>query len=323
MTPRRAKNIVAVTPGGPITDEQILGYITLYRVPDEPVSASKVYRLWVGEGLPHELIPRTRQAVHAFQVACRSVATRRRNGDAASRRQEIEVDPVHETPDRCVYQVTTLVRDTKNEVIEHPKTMRVIFDKRTEAIHWEPLDRLFDTDQVSELGAAIRDHFDANSKKLSGHRVREGIRKLMDHLDATNLRRKGGGVYLVPREGKRDLDSLGRILDQLWPGNAEVNTIPCANDEGAREMVERHFDVNVSVEIDEIMARVTDALKGRSGRQMRQDAIGNILARRKQLGERRERYADLLDTEMGEVGTKLELLDQQLEALVLSKAEDE
>jgi len=86
-------------------------------------------------------------------------------------------------------------------------------------------------------------------------------------------------------------------------------------------MVARHFDINVTDEIDEIMAKATEALS-RPDRSMRQDAIGNMIARRKVLAERTGRYRDLLDTELGEGDTKLELLDQQLEAVVLAKAGD-
>lgn len=321
MSPRRPKNIVAVTPGGAVTQDMILGFITLFTVPDKPVSASKLNREWIGEGLPHELIPQTRRSVNAFQIACRSVETRKRSESAEKTRTEIEVDPVHETPEKYVYQVTSLVRDKTNEVIEHPKALRVTFDKQSENISWEPLDKLFDSGEVDDIGTAIRDFYDANSKKVPAARVRDAIRKLMDFVDATNLRRKAGGVYFVPREGKGYLDSLASVLTAMWNGDAEVNMIPCVNDEGPREMIERHFDLNVSGEIDEIMATVRDALS-RSDRSIRQDAIGNLLARRKQLGARRERYSSLLDTEMGEVETKLDLLDQQLEALVLAKAGD-
>jgi len=330
VTPRRRKNVIAVTPGGEITEEMILGYITLFTVPDRAVSASKLNRTWISEGLPHTLIPQSRRSVNAFQVACRSVETRRRT--EATRTREVEVDQVHETADKCVYQVTFLVRDKSNEIIEHPKALRVFFDKHTEAITWEALDKNVDQDQVNELGSRIRDFYDANAKKVPAARVREAIRKLMDVCDATNLRKKAGGVYMVPRtaidpeEGRefhtKDwLDSLSKVLNELWGGDAEVNQIPCANAETEREMVARHFDINVTDEIDEIMAKATEALS-RPDRSMRQDAIGNMIARRKVLAERTGRYRDLLDTELGEVDTKLELLDQQLEAVVLAKAGD-
>lgn len=318
----RKPNIIATTPDGKtITEDMLLGYITLFSVPDRPVRASKLTQRWMGEGLPPELIPQTRKAVNAFQVACRSVETRRRGNDTNGKRTEIEVDPVMETPDKCVYQVTSLVRDKTNEVVDHPKALRVTFDKSSEDITWEPLDKLFDADTVDVLGQRIKDFYDANSAKVPAARVREAIRKLMDFLDATNLRRKAGGVYFVPREGKHYLDSLANILDVLWDGDAELNLIPGIDGDDTRSMVERHFDINVTADIDEIMAAAKDALT-RTNRSVRQDAVTNMLVQRKKLGERRERYADLLGNELGEIETKLELLDQQLEALVIAKAAD-
>jgi len=331
MTPRKAKNVIAVTPGGDITEEMILGYITLFTVPDRAVSASKLNRTWISEGLPHGFIPQSRRSVNAFQVACRSVETRRRT--EATKRREIEVDQVHETADKCVYQITVLIRDKANELIEHPKALRVIFDKNTEDITWQRLDADgVDKAEADELGTRIRDFYDANAKKVPAARVRDAIRKLMDACDATNLRKKAGGVYMVPRiaidpedgnqfHTKDLLDSLAKVLSELWGGDAEVNQIPCANAESEREMLARHFDINVTDEIDEIMAKASEALQ-RPDRSMRQDAIGNMLARRKQLAERTERYKSLVGDELEQVVTKLDLLDQQLEAVVLAKAGD-
>lgn len=334
MTPRRAKNVVAVTPGGPITEEMILGFITMFTIPDRAVSASKLNREWIGHGLPHEFVPKVRRNVNTFQRACRSVETRRRS-DEAKKRTEIEVDPVSETADKCVYQITRLVRDQANEVIDHPKALKVIFDKHTEVINWKRIDAdAFKLDEANAIGEAIRDWYDANTGKIPAPRVREAVRKLMDHLGGTNLRKKAGGVYLVPRmftsnvetgdeaKSREYLDSLNEVFDVLWGGDAELLMLPCMDGDDERSMVEAHFDIEVSTEIDELMATTTDALT-RTDRSMRKDGIGNLLSRFKVLSDRHKRYEDMLDTDITTVREKLDLLSQQLEALVLAKAGDE
>jgi hypothetical protein len=328
---RASKNVVAVTPGGDITLDHIMGYYTLFTVPDEPVSASKLNRLWIAEGLPHDIIPNSRSAKNAFQVAARSIENRSRKTDSAKRRIEIEVDPVAEDADRVVYQVTKLARDSRNELIHHPKAMKLTFDKNTELMSWEPIDRLSDMDQSDLQGLfdLIQNHYDRNAKKVPGSRVRSGIRKLLKEIGAVNIRKRSGGsgVYFVPKEAKDYLDSLETVIGELYEADAaELHLIPTVSAAGQRELVERHFNANVSSELDELMAEVTEALKRvdpQSGgddsgkRALRKDRVGNILAQRKFLGEHRERYVDLLGTSLEEMEVKLGLLDQQLEALVL------
>lgn len=321
MNPRVPKNVVAITPGGHITMDHIMGFYALFTVPDEPVSASKLNRLWISEGLPHELIPNSRQAKNAFQVAARSIENRSRKTDSNKRRIEIEVDPVTEDADRVVYQVTKLARDQFNEVIDHPKAMKLTFDKNTELMTWEGIDKLNDMDESDLKGLfdLIQNHYDRNAKKVPGSRVRSGVRKLMKEIGAVNIRKRTGGtgVYFVPKDRKEDLDSLQTVLTELYGEKAELHLIPAASASGERELVERHLNANVSSEIDGLMAEVADALKG-EGRKMRKDRVGNILQQRKFLGEHRENYVNLLGTSLEEIEVKLDLLDQQLESLVLS-----
>lgn len=320
MNPRVPKNVVAVTPGGEITLDHIMGYYALFTVPDEPVSASKLNRLWIAEGLPHDIIPNSRSAKNAFQVAARSIENRSRKTDSAKRRVEIEVDPVTEDADRVVYQVTKLARDSRNEVIDHPKAMKLTFDKNTELMSWEPIDKLTDMDEsdLSGLFGLIQNHYDRNAKKVPGSRVRSGMRKLMKEIGAVNIRKRSGGsgVYFVPKEGKGDLDSLETVITELYGDGAEMHLIPTVSSAGQRELVERHFNANVSSEIDGLMAEVTEALTG-EGRKLRKDRVGNILQQRKYLGDHRERFVGLLGTSLEEMEVKLGLLDQQLETLVL------
>lgn len=322
--PRKSKNVVAITPGGDITMQHIMGFYALYTVPDKPVSTTKLNRLWVAEGLPHDLIPHERDAKHNFMHAVRQIETRSRNTDSTGTRKEIEVDPVTETKDRVVYQVTALVRDSLNEVINHPKAMRVVFDKSTYDITSETLDKNpgLDDAELENLLQRVQDTFEANATKTPGARVRASIRALMKEVGATNVRKKAGGVYFVPKDAKESLDSLDRVITGLWKDEGELHLIFAANAEGEKELVERHFTVNVSEEVDALMSEATEALKG-EGRKLRKDRVGNMLRERAVLGNQRSKYAELLGSSLEETETKLELLDQQLERLVVNMGSDD
>lgn len=313
MNPRVPKNVVAVTPGGNITLDMLLGFYALTSVPDRFVSASKLSRIWASKSLPMNLVPTTRKAVDTFKNACRSVETRRRAADAANRSVEVKVDQVEETQTECVYQITRMVRDRTQRVIDHPKAMRVTFSKTQEDIAFDALTSKWH-DELDALQKAILESYDANSEKVPGSKVRAAVRGLMAHLNAVNVRGKSGGIYFVPKDGKDDLDGLGEVMEYLYGDDAMLHLIPCASDEGQREIVERHFEMTVSQEIDETIAKVADKLG--STRKVRSDALGNLLVKRRELGELRNKYAELLSSEVSLTGEKLNLLDEQLGALV-------
>lgn len=305
MTPDK---LIAVSDG---SGDHIMGYYAMFTVPDRFVSASRLQRAWASEALPMNMIPTNRKAVDTFKRACRSVETRR--ADSSNRVTEIKVDQVDETATECVYQITHMVRDRTQRTIDHPKALKVTFNKTYETIGYDHLSKRY----AATLGAieqAIGDWFDANSAKVPGHKVRNATRALFKSMGAINVRKKAGGIYFVPADERDTLDCLTRALDKTYGDDAEVHLIPCANDDYQKQMVERHYELNVSNEIDELMAFVADKLN--SSRAIRSDALGNLLAKRKALGTGRDTYAEIVDTDLATVDEKLRLLDGQVNALI-------
>lgn len=309
---RVPKNVIAVTPGGEITKDMILGFYALFYIPDQPVSAAKLRKLWLAEGLDENLVPRNRRAVNAFQVACRSVETRR-HSVGSNAEAEIKVDEVTETNEVCVYQITRMVRDRDERVIEHPKAMRVTFSKDTETIKFEKLDRAA-AQALGTIQDDITEHFEKNAKKLPGSKVRAAIRAILDQMGATNVRKKSGGVYFCPKEGHATLESLQSVLSGLYDDVAELHLIACANAEGERAMIAKHFTVNVKDELNELMADVATRL--REGTGIRADRLKNIVNRRREIEGHAARYRALLDDNLGDVDEAGRLLDEQIEELV-------
>lgn len=310
MTPRAIPDVIAVTPGGDITLDMLIGFIVLYSVPDEPVSLSKFRSTWTKEGLDEKLVPDSRRPVDAFRAACRSVERKRKDA-TGSRREEVSVDQVLLNGDECVYQITRLVRDEKERVIDHPKSMRVVFKAKTETIRAERLDDEEHYKRMKPLADRIKEHYAQNADRVPGSKVRQAVRAVLDAQMATNI--AGKAAYFVPKGGKGHLDSIEAVLGGLYGQAATWHSIPCANAESERNMVERHFAVSVSDDVNEIMAEIAERLK--SDKTIRSDRYGRLLQQRKQLQDRAKEYAKLLGTEQDEVGVKLQLLNAQIDKL--------
>lgn len=315
---RRAKNVVAVTPGGKITMEQVLGWLAMYSIPDQAVPASKLMRTWARADLDMALVPDARVPVHAFQVACRSVETRRReNGHGA----EVKVDELLEDADICIYQITRMVRDKDKRIIEHPKAMRVIFDKRSSSIDVEPLEKAA-FKALAGQEAAIREHFEQNQKTVPGSKVRKAVREALTDLGSTNVMKRSG-VYFVPKDedgtAKATLDTIQQVIGDLYGVSASVWTCPLANDEGERSMVQQQFEVNMTERVEEEIKKIASVLV--NGSYVRKDMLRNTITSRKELRELHARYKDLLSEDLEGVEARLGILDKQIDTLV-TKADE-
>lgn len=298
-------NVVAVTEGGEITLDMLLGHVVFYTVPDRPVSERKVREIMERLGLDTELIPSARKAVHVFEESVRRVETRRVNGTIT----EIKVDRVLEDTDRCVYQVTRLIRNTDEAVIDHPKAMRVGFAKGSSVISIDPLEAEH-YDALRGLEEQIRAHYAANRDTLPGNKIRNTLRTYLERLFAENLR-PSGGIYFLQKAHYETLVKLRTLMSELYGEEGLFHLIPLANDETQKEMVRKRFTVNTMTAIDEAMQGYADRLKD-SSRAVRSDMVRKAAQDRQALAEKVTEYQGLLSDELSDVTAKLGLLDAQL-----------
>jgi hypothetical protein len=300
--------------GGVIPREFLLGYGLAFTVPDRAVSGVRLVRVWGMSGLlDPDLVPRKREPVDAFRVACRSVETRRRNG--GEHVTEIKVDEIVNNPDECVYQITRMVRDKEHRVIEHPKAMRVVYHKEKGTINTEPLDpqtfRL-----LRGLADGIRDHFEKNATKVTGYKVREAIRRTLEHQGATLLK---PSLYFAPVDSYEILIALRDVLEGLYSNSdAGMFLFPQVNGEYEKGMIEDAFTMNTGAALDEMLADVVNHQK--SG-QIRQDKLDNLFAKHANMQTTIERYKGLLNSELASVDEKRGLFMEALENLYTEKME--
>jgi hypothetical protein len=319
MAPR--KNAVAVSEG--VSDKHMLGRLATYTLPDEGVNGTTLVRIWHQHGLDVNDLPKVRQPVHVFQMACRSVEDRRA-ANGGSKQVEVQVDQVYEDAKECVYQITRMVRDKANKVIEHPKAMRVTFNKDFATIDVEALE---DYDALRGLEEQIRKHFEKNGKKIPGQKVRNAVRDQLLRLGAQNVRRKAGGLYFVPKEyrvgdagetepTKPVLDGLKGALTDAYGERADFYMIPVASDEGMKEMVRKHFTINVNEAAAELTQKALNRVRtGKGERGVRSDLLANLYNERRRLAASVRDFNGLVKLEQKEIKANLKDLDDALAKL--------
>jgi hypothetical protein len=182
--------------GTTLDRDSILGFISLFTVPDNPVPGAKLNRLWTAEGLDAALIPDARKAADVFAQACRQVETRKA-GTNPAHRTEVKVDEVSNGPDERVYQITRMVRDQTNQVIDHPKAMTLALDKpaadggadAANCIKVIPRDPAT-FGALKGLADSVVAYYDKNLTTVPGQKIRNAVRDYMKILGAENLRRE-------------------------------------------------------------------------------------------------------------------------------------
>lgn len=314
-------SMLTLMDGTKVPEDQILGIITLFTVPDESVPGAKLNRLWQAEGLDPKLIPDVREPRDVFANACRHVESRRAGSSGSSRQTEIKVDEVSNGPAERIYQITRMVRDQAHQVIDHPKAMKLVLDKiaaeggaaAADCIDVQPLDKST-FGALKGLADQILAHYDKNLTTVPGQKIRNAVRDYMGILGAEGLRRNSGGAYFVPKTGSDTLASLTRVLDGLYGGRADMHFFPQLNTKTVQEAVSKHHARNVIAECDEMIARITERLKSKG--KVRKDLLTNLMQQRRELGARRKQYAEILGEESKLLEGHFSTLDDQMERLM-------
>lgn len=309
-------DILAVK-NGKVTEDMLLGVLAMYVVPERGVKQTKLQNAWAREGLDPGHLPPGRQSVHVFQEACRSVATGKRGDHATvNLRTEVNADMVSHDSATCVYQITRLVRDQTEQIIDHEKAMTLVFKKDTGEIECVPRD----PDSflaLRDLAEKVQEHYDANGETVGGTKVRAAVRSVITGAGGMTLRGRIGGVYFVPRAGYGDIESLTHVLTSLYGDDAQMTAIPWLNTDHTRIVVADAHEEDVKGEVSEMIASIHNKLTGdRTRSKVRPDYVTNMVNRRIELSNRVKEYKALIGRDVEVVTESLSMLDDQIEKLM-------
>lgn len=317
-TPKSIQGVVAVSEDSGITP---LGYLTWFSVPDESVSLRTLKKVLALNGLPTTLAPKDTKAKHVFKRAMREEEGIKKVDGLVI---ETAVAQVQENREYIIYQISRLKRDLKDNVVDYPKAMRVIFNKETEDIDYNILGEV-PASEVVEMQESIEDFYNRNAAKVTGARVRGIVRNyIKDEPDETrgveglsgeNLRGRAGGIYFVPAINSGQVEALSAMLHELYKGRAYLHAVPLADGASERELIQRHHVANVRQDMVEAIAEVKGILERGRERTPRKDSVAHHWARYQATLRRVSKYRDLLEDEAQEIQDMGAILKRQLDKL--------
>lgn len=316
----RLKDVMAVSG----TDLRALGFLSWFSVPDEPVGLRKLKKTLTVHGLPPTLAPKDSKAINVFKRALREQEGKHRLDDGRIR--ENIVGLVVETPRDCVMQVSTTLRDQAEQVIDYPKALRVIFNKETEEIRFNPLGGV-KRSEVLEVMDAIEAFYEANSSKVTGAKVRGIVRNYLksspdeqrdvEGLSGENLRGRAGGIYFIPVKHQGELEALQGFLSELYPDDrAYLHMVPLADTASEREIIRRHHIANAKEELEEAIKDARNLIRADRDRSARSNVVAHHWAKYHAMLRRSADYRNILEEDVEEIEQQREILKKQLDKLV-------
>lgn len=320
--PQSLSGMVAVSKGSKVKP---LGYIVWFSVPDRPVNIKTLRKHWLLAGLDPKPLPKDPRALYLFKRAMRSQEGKVRQADGTD--VQTEVVDVLENGDQSIYQISRVVRDRDERVVDYPKAMRVTFTKTTEDIGFDALGEVKRAD-LFPMMESIQDHFEQSAKEITGRKVRTLVRDYLKDdsdeeggkvgLSGENLRGKAGGVYFVAAKYLDDLEGIEQALSALYEADGGVyglSAVPLADGQSEREMIRAHHVANSVAETKEAIADVAKLLRDDRKAAVRSDVYAHHYRRLQALRRRDAEYAKILREEQEEITDITSMLSKQLDKL--------
>lgn len=315
------KNLKDVTVSHSVTSAT-MGHLVSWTHPDDPLNATRVIKEWHKAGLDPDDLPDVRTSADLFMAACRSVETPKRSNAP----EQVVVNRVKLTSDVVVYQLTRLVRDTSVEEITHHESMTLRFTKDDEQI---TVLEMADYASLQGLEADVRAHYAKHTKDIPGPKIRNTIRDLIERLGGQNLRRRAGGLYFVPLthrtidaqnraidvDNQPTLDGLEAFFDAMWDGHGDFYAWPVLSREKDKQIVAKHFALNVSKELRKQMEDAVQRVRKGKGAGVQETLLTRLYNERRRLAGQIDVFDQLVTLERTDIDADLRDLDNALTAL--------
>jgi len=322
-------NLVAIHGGNNNNTDNtnnILGNLLWFTVSDLEVLRTDLVKLVQHSGVPEKYIPAPIRPTDAFRRATSEVG-----GVINSVGDETTVLMVREVlsdEESVVRHMILEIRDKKNIRLSYNQVGTIIFDRRTETMITSASDN---SAQIAAVKAKML--FDRYRDYYGADHIRRMVKTVLDDCQAVGVR-PSGGVYFVPRQYESTARALSSLIKTL-PGNTvELHLVPLMDATEQREMIEDKLRNHVLSQVSQIgsmlggdasVLGVKKTLKSLSvefasvlreqpsvSKVTASNAIHQLQGLKAQIGE----YEGLLETNLGEVRSTLDVLRRQVRTML-------
>jgi hypothetical protein len=206
--------------------------------------------------------------------------------------------------------VRLLVReivDSKNEVLDYGTAGKITFVRNIGVVKTECTQNLLTEYPYDGVLKQMADTFDEFSNFHNRDTVRNLITRVLRSTNPVSIVPNSSGKF-VPKKNKAMLDNVkGLLLDLRRYANDRdcgMEIIPIIDTKDQRELVAKRASIELTSELDSVMADSSDLLKKNEGLEM--DAAQRLIGKAVDIQERALEYEKLVSVRLGVLRQQLE-----------------
>jgi hypothetical protein len=300
--------LTAVRQNDQLNPDNLLGYLEFHSVADFKIRKDDLATLWSKHNLPHEFLPGEIRPCDAFRRA--STTAQGEVKVAWSGEQYNARLLVREVKSDACEIVRLLVReivDSKNEVLDYATAGKITFLRNQGTVKTECAWGMLSEYGYDGVLRKMADTFDEFSNFHNRDTVRNLITRVVRSTNPVSIVSHSSGKF-VPKKNKAMLDNVKGLLLDLRKFSSDqdcgMEIIPIIDTKDQRELVARRASIELSSELDEVVADFADHLKKNEGLEM--DAAQRLIGKAVDIQERALEYEKLVSVRLGVLRQQLE-----------------
>lgn len=276
----------------------VLGHLLWFTIYESlSVTAQDLIAAFQAAGVSAQYLPGQVKPCDAFRRATSSVERRRVMGRSGGTYRNLLVVEVCANKDEVERHLVLQEVDADGRELWHLTAARFLLRRRTGDLEVE---ELHSAPEVSEAVSAVRQHYRDALGHYKARHLREILSRMLWAVQATAVR-PSGGVYFVPVQHEAEVQAMRSLLRAL---KQEFFAVPLVDSADSRGMV----GVKFREQISEMIARYAEVLKGEA---VTKGELVEILNRTRDLLESVEDYQKLLEEDMQDLASRVELVREQ------------
>lgn len=296
-------NAIAAT-NKQLDDSMILGYLYFYTLGEMTVSHTQLEAIFNRNQIDTKFIRRI-SPIDAYRRAtsnAKQTVVVSFNGE--QKKAKVEIDEVACTSTEVIRIVGRKVVDEKNQDLSYETIGKVIFDRKSETVHYN-YDYSFDQEYpYMDIISGIANRFFEWTQFHTKDTVRNIISNVLNHMYPVDLM-PSGMCKFVPSQNKEMLYSLQNVVRDLgyYAGGCLFETVPVVDTEEMRKTIDTAAMNEVEGEALAFLKEMKDALASKSDLSTR--AVTSYIEKGKALEAKVTEYENLLGTYMNFARTQV------------------
>jgi len=316
-------NLYAVQGG---YNDNILGNLVWFSVSDLEIFRDDLVKLACQVGLPERFIPSPIRSADAFRRATSEIGGILKSGDDLT--EVLMVREVLSAEERIVRHLVKEIRDKKNVRLSYEQVGTIEFDRQFECVNVVAIadESKPALHKAKELYGRYREYFVAEH-------LRRMMKTTLGACQAVGVR-PSGGVFFTPKSYETTIKALNSLVKSLPGGSVEMHFMPVIDAVEQRAMLEEKLRAHVLTQLSQIgsalggnaeILGVKKSLKSlsvefasvlRAQQTVSKTTANNAIQHLQSLKMQVSEYEGLLESNLGEVRSTLDILRRQVETML-------